>query len=143
MPNPTPFLHFVLFWLPARAHDFMAAARERGSIFLISDLKMWNVVIGVVVWSLTYLLLLKSKRFNNKETVSRVLAVLHSFLASRCVEIFVLDFPFQFRKFGQVSGLYALIEKNFTGIFISQVDTIYKSGFVQLCFLVMLPVTCH
>ena len=104
MPDPTPSLYFVLlFWLPARAHDFMAREGER--FFRISDLKMWNVLIGVVVWSLTYLVLLKSKRFNNKETVSRVLAVLHSFLASRCVELFVLDFPFHFRKFGQVSGL--------------------------------------
>ena len=110
-PTQPPLVH--------SRHERILLLPVKGIDFFFSDLKMWNVLIGVVVWSLTYLLLLKSKRFNNKETVSRVLAVLHSFLASRCVEIFVLDFPFHFRKFGQVSGLYAsMIENNFIRVVI-------------------------
>ena len=65
---------------------------------------MWNIIIGSCGWTLTYLFLLKTINIQSKEAISRVLAFLHSFIASRCVEMFVLSYPFQFQEFGQTTG---------------------------------------
>merc|ERR1711962_863863 len=61
---------------------------------------MWAVLLGIIGWVLAYIIVVKSNKVQSVEAASRILASVHSFIASRSVEWFLLSYPFVFKEFG-------------------------------------------
>ena len=54
---------------------------------------MWVVLCGTCLWVLVYIALLRSCKFQTTESISHFMALLHSFIACRGIELFLLSSP--------------------------------------------------